>query len=423
MSKRGIRLLRLKKGVVLGLLAAYLFGILLGCFLIWAIPFASNKADMLELAADKGREVLSIGQMDNVTIFGMEHWLYNEQGVVVSSETAFLHASQQGYISSFVPEILEQGQIFTPAIFLLDNQSDDHGYDFGIIAGVVVEGYTGNRFVSILLRDFPDLDTIMVIYVVLFSFMYLVGVFFVLIVVRKERDLNRMRRDLIANVSHELKTPITAIRAMAEVLHDGMAKDLQSQHTYSGKIIEESDRLEQLVLDILELSRLQSERASFEKIPVHADGLLPPVIDRYMMLCGDMGITLDTTALDLESIPMLYTNTEQLVTLINILMDNAVKFTGSGGRIWMTQQLRPKSVTFCIRDNGPGIQSEDMEHIFDRFYKADIAHNSAGSGLGLAIADEIAKGLGERLWVESTYGVGTSFYFTVGVKSGGPVTA
>lgn len=423
MSKARPRFPRVKRSAVIGLLCAYLCGILLGCFVIWAIPFAGNRSDMLEIAADKGIEVLSAGRMEKVTIFGMEHWLYNERGLVVSYETEFLHTSQREYIRSFVPEVLESGQLFVPAMFQLSGREGASGRVFGIIAGVVVEGPTGNRFVSILLRDFPDLDTIMIIYIALFSIMYLVGVLFVLHTLRKERELNRMRRDLIANVSHELKTPITAIRAMAEVLHDGMAKDLQSQHTYSGKIMEESDRLEQLVLDILELSRLQSRQAAFHKTLAYADGILPPVIDRYMMLCGDLGIHLDVSGLRLEAIPVLYTDVEKLVTLVNILMDNAVKFTGKGGSIWITQQLSPKSVTFCIRDNGPGIQSKDVDRIFDRFYKADVAHNSAGSGLGLAIADEIARGLGEKLWVESTYGVGTSFYFTVEIKPGGTITA
>ena len=168
-----------------------------------------------------------------------------------------------------------------------------------------------------------------------------------------------------------------------------------------------------LVLDILELSRLQSKREKFEKRRVHADGILPPVVDRYMMLCGDLGITLDVSQLHLADIPPLHTDIEKIATLMGILLDNAVKFTGKGGHIWISNQIGPKYTTFCIRDDGPGIQSEDVQRIFDRFYKADTAHNSNGSGLGLAIADEIAKGLGERLWVESKYGEGSAFYFTI----------
>ena len=401
------------------LAAVYLFGVIFGCFLIWLIPIVKNRADLLEIAEDKGREILSAGQMDKVMIYGMEHWCYNEHGRLVSSERAFLHSSQYEYIRSFVPKVLEKGEVFVPTFLLLDNRENEPNFVFGAIAGVVVEGPNNNRFVSILVRDFSDLDTTMITYMALFTFMFLVAAFFVYYLFNKERDLNRMRRDLIANVSHELKTPITAIRAMAEALHDGMVKDSQTQHIYSGKIMEESDRLEQLVIDILELSKLQSNRTEFKKATAYADGIIPPVIDRYMMLCGDLGITLDTSDLDLENAPALYTDPEKLVTLMNVLMDNAVKFTGEGGTIWITDQIHPKSVTFCIRDNGPGIRTEDVGRIFERFYKADIAHNSSGSGLGLAIADEIARGLGEKLWVESTFGVGTSFYFTVGCRPGG----
>lgn len=419
MSKGSKRGKRGRRTVAATLAGFYLLGVVFGCFLIWMIPVVKNRPRLLEIAANKGNEVLSAGLLDEVMIFGMEHWLYNEQGRIVSSESAFLHASQREYIHSFVPKVLEKGSVFVPTILLLDNQDNEPRYIFGMIAGVVVDGPNDNRFVSILVRDLSDLDTIMVTYVALFSLMYLVGSVFVLHIFRKERELNRMRRDLIANVSHELKTPITAIRAMAEALHDDMVKDPQARRTYSGKIMEESDRLEQLVLDILELSRLQSSRTEFKKSVAYADGILPPVIDRYMMLCGDLGITLDTSGLDLEHVPALYTDVEKLVTLVNILLDNAVKFTGEGGTIWITDQLHPRSVTFCIRDNGPGIRTEDVDRIFERFYKADIAHNSSGSGLGLAIADEIARGLGEKLWVESIYGTGTSFYFTVGCKPGG----
>ena len=110
---------------------------------------------------------------------------------------------------------------------------------------------------------------------------------------------------------------------------------------------------------------------------------------------------------------MLHTDTDKIITLIETLMDNAIKFTGKSGTIWVSNHIHAKRMTFCIRDNGPGIRAEDAPRVFERFYKADTAHNSSGSGLGLAIAEEIAKGLGEKLWFESEYGEGTSFYFTI----------
>lgn len=402
-----------KKAAVFAVAAVYLACVLLGCLIIWVIPFVKNRSDLLEIATDKGKEVLSAGMMDEVMIFGMDYALYSENGFQLYQINNFLYKSQWSHIADCAAEVFETGEIFSPALLLLDNRDEEPRYIFGVIVGSVVESSSGKTFASILIRDFSDLDTSMLIYVSIFTFLYAIGLIFMYHTLRKERELNQMRRDLIANVSHELKTPITAIRAMAEVLHDGMAKDEKTRKAYSGKIMEESDRLEQLVLDILELSRLQSNRTVFQKDVVYADGIIPPVVDRYMMLCGDLGITLDVSQLHLCDVPPVCTDIEKIVTLMNILLDNAVKFTGKGGCIWISNQIGPKYTTFCIRDNGPGIRNEDVKRVFDRFYKADTAHNSSGSGLGLAIADEIAKGLGENLWVESKYGVGSAFYFTI----------
>lgn len=419
MRKRGESKENLHRGKKLGavlLAAGYLLIVFLGCFAIWAIPFAKNRDDLITIAADKGNAVLAIGQSDDVMLYGMEHWLFDEQKRIVSVETAFLHRSQQEDIVAYVDDVLEKGELFLPAVYLLDNRDDDPARAFGIVAGVTVTSAAGKPFVSILLRDMPDLKTTMTTYVVLFTIVYLVGCYFAISTLEKERKLRQAQRDLIANVSHELKTPITAIRAMAETLHDGMVEDQKTKHLYSGQIIAEADQLEQLVLDILELSKLQSHRARFAPTEIYADGLIPPIIDRYMMLCGDLGITLDVSDLELERIPRLYTDVERIITLFSILLDNAVKFTGTGGTIRITHQEHSKYVVFCVKDNGPGIRSEDIDRIFERFFKVDLSHNSSGSGLGLAIASEIVKGLGEKLWVESKYGEGAAFYFTIKFK-------
>lgn len=402
--------------MIIGLVLGFIGGIVLGCYAIWSISFYKNKEHLLEISYAKGVEVLSFGQMDLVLLYGSEYWMFNERNHLIKHESTFLHKKQWDAISSYVPRVLEKGQLYVPSFFQLEKRTGDSRRGFGIVAGTVVESSGGHKFISIVLYNMTDLEVTMITYVALYMILYLVGTFFVVFTVRKERELNRMRRDLIANVSHELKTPIASIRAIAEVLHDGMVTELSMQHTYYGRIMTESERLEKLVLDILELSRLQSNRAQFNKVPTHADGIIPPIIDRYMMLCGDLGINLDVSGLKLENIPTLYTDEEKLITMMCTLMDNAVKFTATGGSIWVSNQINSKAVTFCIRDNGPGIRPEDMDRIFERFYKADVAHNSLGSGLGLAIAYEIARGLKEKLWVESTYGAGTSFFFTVGFK-------
>ena len=199
------------------------------------------------------------------------------------------------------------------------------------------------------------------------------------------------------------------------MLYDGLVRDETERRDYCRAILKESDLLEDMVMDILELSRLQSGRASITKIVTHADGVFPSAVDRYAMLCGDLGIELDTSGLDLESLPPLYTDEDRIRDLLGILLDNAVKFVGRGGKIWLTCARRGNRAVFCVRDNGPGIAKADQSRIFDRFYKADTSHNSRGSGLGLAIADEIVRNLGEKLWVESETGSGAAFYFTVSI--------
>ena len=131
------------------------------------------------------------------------------------------------------------------------------------------------------------------------------------------------------------------------------------------------------------------------------------------MMCQDLGINMDVSGLALEAIPPLHTDPQQIVRVMTVILDNAMKFAGKGGHIWITQIPGNDHVTFCIRDDGPGISKSNINKIFDRFYKADVTRNTHGSGLGLAIANEIIHGLKEKIWVESVEGEGSSFYFTV----------
>lgn len=400
-----------KRMAALSLAAIYLLCVLLGCLIIWLIPILRNREYLALLAENKGKEVLSLQTPSSHQLSGLEYRLYNQNGSLIHSEGKLLDNSEYAKVVSCLPELFEKGTVFKPARFAMESGHSFHA--FGVIVGVVITPPSGREFASIVIRDFADIESSMLSYTALFTIVYAVAITFSIRLIRKERELNRMRRDLIANVSHELKTPITTIRAMAEVLYDGVEKDGRTRQRYSREILSEADRLEKLVLDILELSKLQSRHWEFKKEYIHADGLFPPSIDRYMMLCGDMGINMDISALALEQIPRLYTDAERITTLFSILMDNAVKFTGQGGSIWLTQELHPRHVVFCVRDSGPGIQKENLERVFDRFYKTDAAHNSGGSGLGLAIAAEIAAGLEEQLWVKSEYGKGAEFYFTI----------
>lgn len=402
-----------RRTVVL-LLAAYILGMTLGSAIIWAIPFFKNKHHILTIAADAS-ECWRTGSIpEGVQLFGMEYFLFDEQGRTVFSVNQFMLDSERAGLRGYLPALRKSGTLFRPAMFTVASSdgTPDHRV-FCIVAGVTITIDNGREYCSVLVRDLTDLDSSIIIFCVIYTMIFLSAGLCSYGIYRKERALNAMRRDLVANVSHELKTPITCIKARAEVLYDGLVRDETERRDYCRAILKESDLLEDMVMDILELSRLQSGRAAITKIVTHADGVFPSAVDRYAMLCGDLGIELDTSGLDLESLPPLYTDEDRIRDLLGILLDNAVKFVGRGGKIWLTCARRGNRAVFCVRDNGPGIAKADQSRIFDRFYKADVSHNSRGSGLGLAIADEIVRNLGEKLWVESETGSGAAFYFTV----------
>lgn len=230
--------------------------------------------------------------------------------------------------------------------------------------------------------------------------------------VKEIQSLEETRRDYIANISHELKSPISSITALMETLADGMVQDEETRDRYYGIVLKESYRLERLISDMLEMSRLQSGNTVFQKAVVDAGQLMRTVYEKYSVLSDDMGIRFVMTEAA-KSLPLVYTSEPRIMQILNILLDNAMKFVGDDGLIEIDSETTARTVTIKVKDNGIGIDKDAIPHVFDRFYKEDRAHTSGGSGLGLAIAQEIAQGLNEKLSVTSAVGVGTTFSFTM----------
>ena len=230
--------------------------------------------------------------------------------------------------------------------------------------------------------------------------------------VKQSKELEQTRQDYVTNISHELKSPIASIKALTETLCDGLVCDDETKNQYYGIILNETNRLEHLVLDILHLSKLQSHKMNFVKEAVQANLIFDPVCQKYAAICDDMGITFNVSD-TIAALPVLYTNAERITQLLVIFLDNAVKFVGEDGEICLEATVSNKYVTVFVRDNGVGIAKDILPHIFDRFYKEDKAHNTNGSGLGLAIAQEIAAGLNEKINVESKLNKGSVFSFTI----------
>lgn len=230
----------------------------------------------------------------------------------------------------------------------------------------------------------------------------------------KNEKINEIYRCYVANVSHELKSPIASILAMAETLNEGLVTSEESRAHCYGMITREARQLERTVQDIMELSRLQEHRVDLSKSIIEINDLMEPVQDIYMSRCEDLDIRLCIDD-SVWNIPPLYTNKTGIGRVFAILLDNAIKFTGhdSQGIIRISVDVRGTCASFCVSDNGTGIREEAVSHVFERFYKDASSINHSGSGLGLAIAKEIISSLGEEISVKSKPGEGARFYFTV----------
>jgi two-component system phosphate regulon sensor histidine kinase PhoR len=234
--------------------------------------------------------------------------------------------------------------------------------------------------------------------------------------ITERRRLERIRRDFIANASHELRTPLTSIRGFVEALEDGaMAEPVTSQR-FLGKIRMHSDRMAALVEDLLELSRLESgERPPrWENVPPAE--IAEDVAASFAAPAGRKDITI--SRID-GGAPVVATDAERLRRIVENLVDNAIKYTPSGGRVEIvTGGGADGGAVLEVRDNGPGIAPEHLPRIFERFYRVDKARSreQGGTGLGLAIVKHLAEGMGATVSVASDLGQGTRF--TVEVPAG-----
>jgi len=230
--------------------------------------------------------------------------------------------------------------------------------------------------------------------------------------VTREERLEQTRRDYVANVSHELRTPLTALRALIEPLRDGLVTDEAARDRLYGVMLRETLRLSRLVDDMLELSRLQSGVLSLEKRPFDPLHMLRDVYQKYQAHAEDHGQPL-TLCLPEEPAPQVFGNPDRIEQVLVSLLDNAIKYTPERGNIRICAQPRPDALYISVQDSGVGIAEDDLPHVFDRFYKADKAHQGNGTGLGLAIAREILGLLGEKITVSSKPGEGSCFTFTL----------
>lgn len=240
-----------------------------------------------------------------------------------------------------------------------------------------------------------------------------VGALLVLRDVTRERKLERARAEFVANASHELQTPLTAIRGFAETLLDGALDEPESSRRFVEIIQRESVRLSELVDELLDLSKIESGRLPVTKTAFSLAELAGDVISRLEIRLSSKSLTL--TRQFPPELPSAYADRAQIARVFLNLLDNAVKYTPVGGHITMGAQDEGTHLAAFVSDNGIGIPEEDQDRIFERFYRVDKARSreSGGTGLGLSIVKHLVERNGGSVSVESRPGAGSHFQFTL----------
>ena len=223
------------------------------------------------------------------------------------------------------------------------------------------------------------------------------------------KQLENARRDFTANVSHELKTPLSAIKAYAETLLMGALEDEDACHRFVECIAEQANRLDSLIRDLLHLTRIQSQPDKPQLSDLLLDDVLKTCVEEHRTIGLAKRIEIDTTGVEQDC--RVEADLESLRTVIGNLLSNAVRYNREGGWIRVATRRTPESVILLISDSGIGIPPEDLDRIFERFYRVEKARSqdAGGTGLGLAIVKHLVQAMSAEIHVSSALGKGSSF--------------
>jgi two-component system phosphate regulon sensor histidine kinase PhoR len=231
------------------------------------------------------------------------------------------------------------------------------------------------------------------------------------------RRLERVRQDFVGNVSHEFKTPLTAIQGFAETLLAGAIDDPKNNRRFLEIIREHAARLARVTDDLLKLARIEAGKLELEFFPVGIQELIEGCAETTLLKASrkQISFSMEVPA----GIPALRGDASLLHDVLQNLLDNAIQYTPPGGRVVVGAAAGSHEATITISDSGIGIPLADQERIFERFYRVDAARSreAGGTGLGLSIAKHIVEAHGGRLWVESAVGQGSKFSFSIPLAS------
>jgi two-component system sensor histidine kinase SenX3 len=235
----------------------------------------------------------------------------------------------------------------------------------------------------------------------------------------ERRRVEEVRRDFVANTSHELKTPVGALALLAETVEDA-ADDPEAVRRFAGRMRQEATRLTNLVQDMITLSRIQAAEPIPDPMPVDLDNVVAEALDRGRMKATARGIELASTG---TRRLFVLGDEELLVTALRNLLDNAVAYSPEKTRVVVsTKRVSAEAVELSVADQGIGIPERDLERIFERFYRVDPARSRAtgGTGLGLAIVKHVTAAHGGLVTVISKEGYGSTFTLRLPSRAGAP---
>lgn len=228
--------------------------------------------------------------------------------------------------------------------------------------------------------------------------------------------LDKMKDEFLSSVSHEFRTPLTSIRASAEILLEFAEEPPETRREFVEMILQETERLTRLVTDILDFIKIESgdlewtiERVDVLELAESALRQLRPCLDEH---------TLRATIVRRDDVPPVHADRERIYQVLTNLLSNAIKFSHEGGSIEVTAEREGEFVKVAVRDEGVGIEPKDQQAIFDRFRQIGdtLTEKPSGTGLGLPICKNIVQRHGGQIWVESRLGKGATFYFTLPIE-------
>ena len=246
--------------------------------------------------------------------------------------------------------------------------------------------------------------------------MLLAGLALVWANVRRELKLSRLKSDFVANVSHELKTPLALIRLFAETLELGRVPSPDKARLYHGIINKESRRLTQLINNILDFSRIEAGRKEYRFVRGDVGAVVREVVEAYRFPIEQQGFSLELEVA--EELPELSLDPEALSQALINLVNNAIKYSTERKHISIAARRAGDRVLVSVSDSGIGIPKAEQKKIFEKFYRAEssLIHTTKGSGLGLALVRHIVEAHGGEVEVASTPGEGSTFTITLPVK-------